>query len=60
MTATAEMSIDSKKRPYEVYTMARTKNWRDAQWLSAAGNLVLMNGLGAFALYGGLVASRLV
>ena len=33
---------------------------RDAQWLSAAGNLVLMNGLGAFALYGGLVASRLV
>ena len=33
---------------------------RDAQWLSAVANLVLMNGLGAFALYGGLVASRLV
>ncbi len=33
---------------------------RDAQWLSAAGNLVLQNGLGAVALYGGLVASRLV
>jgi fluoride ion exporter CrcB/FEX len=33
---------------------------RDAQWLSAAANLVLQNGLGAVALYGGLVASRLV
>jgi len=33
---------------------------RDAQWLSAAGNLVLQNGLGALAMYGGLVASRLV
>lgn len=33
---------------------------RDAQWLSAATNLVLQNGLGAAALYAGLVASRLV
>jgi CrcB protein len=33
---------------------------RDAQWLRAAGNLLLQNGLGAVALYGGLVASRLV
>ena len=33
---------------------------RDAQWLAAAANLVLQNGLGAVALYGGLVASRLV
>ena len=33
---------------------------RDAQWLAAAGNLVLQNGLGAVALYVGLVASRLV
>ena len=33
---------------------------RDAEWLSAAANLVLQNGLGAVALYGGLVASRLI
>lgn len=33
---------------------------RDAQWLGAVGNLVLQNGLGALAMYGGLVASRLV
>jgi CrcB protein len=33
---------------------------RDAQWLWAAGNLLLQNGLGAVALYAGLVASRLV
>ena len=33
---------------------------RDAQWLSAAANLVMQNGLGAIALYAGLVASRLV
>ena len=29
-------------------------------WLSVAANLVLQNGLGAVALYGGLVASRLI
>ncbi len=33
---------------------------RDAQWVGAAGNLALQNGLGAVAMYGGLVASRLV
>jgi len=33
---------------------------RDAQWLSAAGNMMLQNGLGAVAMYGGPVASRLV
>ena len=33
---------------------------RDAQWLSAAGNLVLQNGLGAAAMFGGLVVSRLI
>ena len=33
---------------------------RDAQWLSAAGNVVLQNVLGAVVLYGGLVTSRLV
>ena len=33
---------------------------RDAQWLAAAGNLILQNGLGGLALYAGLVASRLV
>jgi len=32
---------------------------RDAQWLSAAGNMMLQNGLGAVAMYGGPVASRL-
>jgi CrcB protein len=33
---------------------------RDTQWLSAVGNLVLQNALGAVVLYGGLVTSRLV
>jgi CrcB protein len=33
---------------------------RDAQWLAAAGNLILQNGLGAVALYAGLVVSRLI
>jgi CrcB protein len=33
---------------------------RDAQWLAAAGNLLLQNVLGAAALYGGLVVSRLI
>ena len=33
---------------------------RDAQWLSAAGNVMLQNVLGAVVLYGGLVTSRLI
>jgi fluoride exporter len=33
---------------------------RDAQWLGAAGNMMLQNVLGAAVLYGGLVTSRLV
>ncbi len=32
---------------------------RDAQWLAAAGNLLLQNGLGFAVLYAGLVVSRL-
>jgi CrcB protein len=42
------------------FMLETTELARDAQWLSAAANLVLQNGLGAVALYGGLVASRLV
>lgn len=33
---------------------------RDAQWLAAAGNMVLQNGLGAAALFAGLVVARLL
>lgn len=33
---------------------------RDAEWLMAAGNVILQNGLGFVALYAGLVISRLV
>jgi fluoride exporter len=42
------------------FMLETTELARDAQWLAAAANLVLQNGLGAVALYGGLVASRLV
>jgi CrcB protein len=42
------------------FMLETTELVRDAQWLSAAANLVLQNGLGAVALYTGLVASRLV
>jgi len=42
------------------FMLETTELARDAQWLWAVGNLVLQNGLGAVALYGGLVASRLV
>ncbi len=42
------------------FMLETTELARDAQWLSAAANLLLQNGLGAVALYGGLVASRLV
>jgi fluoride exporter len=42
------------------FMLETTELARDAQWLSAAANLVLQNGLGAVALYAGLVASRLV
>ena len=42
------------------FMLETTELARDAQWLSAAANLVLQNGLGAVALYGGLVASRLI
>lgn len=42
------------------FMLETTELARDAQWLSAAVNLLLHNGLGAVALYGGLVASRLV
>ncbi len=42
------------------FMLETTELARDAQWLSAMTNLVLQNGLGAVALYGGLVASRLI
>jgi CrcB protein len=42
------------------FMLETTELARDAQWLAAVANLVLQNGLGALALYGGLVASRLV
>ena len=42
------------------FMLETTELARDSQWLSAAANLVLQNGLGAVALYAGLVASRLV
>jgi fluoride exporter len=42
------------------FMLETTELARDAQWLGAAANLALQNGLGAVALYGGLVASRLV
>jgi CrcB protein len=42
------------------FMLETTELARDAQWLSVAGNLLLQNGLGALALYGGLVASRLM
>jgi fluoride exporter len=42
------------------FMLETTELARDAQWLAAAGNLILQNGLGAAALYAGLVASRLI
>ena len=42
------------------FMLETTELARDAQWLAAAGNLILQNGIGAVALYAGLVASRLV
>jgi fluoride exporter len=42
------------------FMLETTELARDSQWLSVAANLVLQNGLGAVALYGGLVASRLI
>ena len=42
------------------FMLETTELARDAQWLSVAGNLLLQNGLGAAALYAGLVVSRLV
>jgi fluoride exporter len=42
------------------FMLETTELARDSQWLSVAANLVLQNGLGAMALYGGLVASRLI
>ena len=42
------------------YMLETAELARDAQWLTAAGNMVLQNGLGAVALYAGLVASRLI
>jgi fluoride exporter len=42
------------------YMLETSELARDAQWLAVAGNMLLQNGLGAVALYGGLVVSRLV
>lgn len=42
------------------YMLETTELARDAQWLTAAANVVLQNGLGAAALYAGLVVARLV
>lgn len=42
------------------FMLGTTDLARDAQWVGAAANLPLQNGLGAVALYGGLVASRLI
>jgi CrcB protein len=33
---------------------------RDAEWLRAAGNMVLQNGIGVIALFGGLSLGRLI
>ena len=41
------------------YMLETSELARDAQWLAVAGNMILQNGLGAAALYAGLVASRL-
>ena len=42
------------------FMLETTELARDAQWLGVVSNLVLQNGMGAAALYGGLVASRLI
>jgi CrcB protein len=42
------------------YMLETTELARDAQWLAVATNMVLQNGLGAMALYAGLVVARLV
>jgi fluoride exporter len=44
---------------FSSYMLETAELARDAEWLAAAGNMVLQNGLGAAALYVGLVASRL-
>jgi CrcB protein len=44
---------------FSSYMLETSELARDAQWLTAAGNMVLQNGLGAAALYFGLVAARL-
>jgi fluoride exporter len=43
---------------FSSYMLETSELARDAQWLAAAGNMILQNGLGAAALYAGLVASR--
>jgi fluoride exporter len=44
---------------FSSFMLETTELARDAQWLSAAGNLLLQNVLGLTALYVGLVLSRL-
>jgi fluoride exporter len=44
---------------FSSFMLETTELARDSQWLFAAGNLVLQNGLGLAALYVGLVVSRI-
>jgi fluoride exporter len=42
------------------YMLETSELARDAQWMAVAANMVLQNGLGALALYSGLVVARVV
>ena len=42
---------------FSSYMLETSELARDAQWIAAAGNMLLQNGLGAVALYVGLVAA---
>lgn len=44
---------------FSTFMLETTELARDAQWVAAAGNLLLQNGLGLALLYAGLVVSRL-
>jgi CrcB protein len=44
---------------FSSYMLETSELARDAQLIAAAGNMVLQNGLGAVALFAGLVAARL-
>jgi fluoride exporter len=44
---------------FSSYMLETSELARDAQWVAAVGNMILQNGLGAAALFAGLVAARL-